>query len=280
MANGLDFDEFEIEAPLVDATKHPPLRGVTAERGSGVVGVSHAKKSLGLLGGSDRVFRQSAGVYGESIQQGVFGHSTDSVGTGVYGNSVGSGFGVRGDSTDGIAVQGQCFGGGLAGKFIGNVEVTDNLVVQGRNINALLSQVQSLANLVGRVQALEQTNQQLQQQVASLTARVTSLERNSSSSGSTGTPTISISFKAKGANQNLDTYTVSGSGFPKNEAATIDILSKSTFGQPSSTSTTATADSIGSFSKEISLFCDGKMKHEITAKTASGKSSNTVGASC
>lgn len=111
-------EDMEIAAPALDAAKNPALRGVTADRGSGVIGVSHATKSLGLLGGSDRVFRQNVGVYGESGQQGVFGHSTDANGTGVYGNSVGSGFGVRGDSTDGIAVQGQSFSTGLGGKFI------------------------------------------------------------------------------------------------------------------------------------------------------------------
>jgi hypothetical protein len=141
MTGGLFGEEdWEIEAPALDATKNPALRGVTTDPGkSGVIGVSHATKSLGLLGGRDRVFRQNAGVYGESGQQGVFGHSTDGSGTGVYGGSVGgSGFGVRGDSTDGIAVQGQSFGNGIAvqgiggrfaGRFEGNVEVTGNIRV-------------------------------------------------------------------------------------------------------------------------------------------------------
>jgi len=48
-------DEFEIEAPAFDAAKNPALRGVTTDRGSGVVGVNHKKKSFGLLGGSDMV---------------------------------------------------------------------------------------------------------------------------------------------------------------------------------------------------------------------------------
>lgn len=137
MTGGLFGDDMKIEAPVLDATKNPALRGVTADKGAGVVGVSHATKSLGLLGGSDRVFHQNAGVYGESGQQGVFGHSTDGSGTGVYGGSKGgSGFGVRGDSTDGIAVQGQSFGNGiavqgiggrLAGRFEGDVEVTGDI---------------------------------------------------------------------------------------------------------------------------------------------------------
>jgi len=89
--------------------------------GTGVVGVSDANKALGLLGGIDAVFQQHTGVYGESDTQGVFGNSTSATGTGIYGiaNS-GSGFGVRGDSKDGIAVQGQCFGAGTGVKGITN----------------------------------------------------------------------------------------------------------------------------------------------------------------
>jgi hypothetical protein len=131
-------DEFQIEAPALDATKNPALRGVTVGKGSGVVGVNHETQGLGLLGGRDKVFQQNVGVYGESSQQGVFGHSKSDTGTGVFGNSVGSGFGVRGDSNDGVAVQGQSFGNGiaiqgigghLAGRFDGNVEVTGNIRV-------------------------------------------------------------------------------------------------------------------------------------------------------
>ena len=135
------FSEFRAEAPALDATLNPKLRGVTADKGAGVVGVSHAKKSLGLLGGSDAVFQQSAGVYGESEQQGVFGHGTTTTGTGVYGISQGSdGFGVRGDSSDGVAVQGKSFGNGvavkgiggkLAGLFEGPVEIVGNVRLVG-----------------------------------------------------------------------------------------------------------------------------------------------------
>lgn len=133
-------DEFKTQTPALDATRNPKLRGVTADKGAGVVGVSHAKKSLGLLGGSDAVFQQSAGVYGESEQQGVFGHGTTGTGTGVYGMSQGAGFGVRGDSTDGVAVQGQSFGNGvavqgiggrLAGRFEGPVEIVGNVRLTG-----------------------------------------------------------------------------------------------------------------------------------------------------
>jgi hypothetical protein len=51
------------------------------------------------------------------------GHATTDTGTGVYGNSTGGGYGVRGETNTGTAVQGQSFGNGLAGSFIGDVNV-------------------------------------------------------------------------------------------------------------------------------------------------------------
>jgi hypothetical protein len=87
--------------------------------------------SRGFLGGKDPHFHQHAGVYGESDQQGVHGHSTGDQGTGVFGHNAGHGFGVRGEATDGIAVQGQIFGRGLAGKFIGDVQVTGHIESSG-----------------------------------------------------------------------------------------------------------------------------------------------------
>jgi hypothetical protein len=103
--------------------------GVNEKGGDAVRGESPANKAFGILGGTDRVFKQHAGVYGESDQQGVFGNSTSNAGTGVYGIcNKGTGFGVRGDCQEGgIAIQGQSFGTGLAGKFIGDVEVTGDI---------------------------------------------------------------------------------------------------------------------------------------------------------
>ena len=73
------------------------------------------------------VFSQQVGVYGQSKLQGVFGHSDSETGTGVFGHTSGAGFGVRGETVTGIAVQGQSFGSGLAGRFLGNVVVTGTL---------------------------------------------------------------------------------------------------------------------------------------------------------
>jgi hypothetical protein len=89
---------------------------------------------FGFLGGRDPVFDQLAGVYGQSDQQGVMGLSTSATGTGVYGGGAshtgapGAGcIGVRGETFTGVGVQGQSFGSGLAGKFIGDVEVTGDI---------------------------------------------------------------------------------------------------------------------------------------------------------
>jgi len=120
------------EDPGEDAIKNPPLRGATTDPGQmGVLGINHGR-GVGFLGGRDLVFGQNVGVYGQSDEkgQGVFGHATHNEGTGVFGNSVGGGFGVRGETVGGIAVQGQSFGIGLAGQFIGNVRVTGILTAE------------------------------------------------------------------------------------------------------------------------------------------------------
>ena len=95
--------------------------------GTGVRGTSEANGASGFLAGKDPIFKQHAGVFGSSDQQGVIGMAGGG-GTGVFGgNTSGGGFGVRGETTHGTAVQGQSFGDGLAGKFIGNVLVTGTL---------------------------------------------------------------------------------------------------------------------------------------------------------
>jgi hypothetical protein len=101
----------------------------------GVIGSHVSNRAFGFLGGRDLVFAQHAGVYGESDQQGVMGLTTSDTGTGVYGGGASKpgdpgagGIGVRGETFTGVGVQGQSRGSGLAGKFIGNVEVTGRLV--------------------------------------------------------------------------------------------------------------------------------------------------------
>jgi hypothetical protein len=128
-------------------------QGVQAVSSSGNALQAQSDNGLSVLAGVDSVFGQHAGVYGQSDQQGVFGHATNDVGTGVFGNSVGGGFGVRGESVDGTAVQGTSFGNGravhgisdhgIAGQFdgevvvpVGNVDIlTGNLSVEIGHIN-------------------------------------------------------------------------------------------------------------------------------------------------
>lgn len=141
MPGPFDFDDDMVtHVDPAHVSQHPPLRGVSHDAHSGVYGKNVSAAATGLLGARDRVFGQSAGVYGQSPQQGVFGRSTAATGTGVFGNSEGAGFGVRGESSDGVAVQGQSFGRGiavqgiggrLAGRFEGPVEVVGNLRLVG-----------------------------------------------------------------------------------------------------------------------------------------------------
>jgi len=100
----------------------------TGFRGPGVQGQLQAADTMGFLGGRDPVFQQLAGVFGTSIQQGVMGLTAAPKGTGVYGGGTaatgGDQIGVRGETISGVGVQGQSFGSGLAGHFVGNVTVT------------------------------------------------------------------------------------------------------------------------------------------------------------
>ena len=124
------------------ALKPAGVVGVTTIENSGAasdsVGVYGASSNLpgdtlptyGFLAGRDPTFNERAGVYGESEKQGVTGvTSTDAeFSTGVFGFSKnGGGVGVRGETVTGTAVYGRSFGRGLAGKFIGHVEVTGDI---------------------------------------------------------------------------------------------------------------------------------------------------------
>jgi hypothetical protein len=119
------------------------VSGVTeASDRHGVVGRDPSGNAFGALGGSDPIFHQRAGVFGQSDQTGVFGNSDADTGTGLMGRSAGAhGFGVRGETIAGIALQGQSFGGGLAGKFIGDVEVTGNLNMSSATSDIVLGDV-------------------------------------------------------------------------------------------------------------------------------------------
>jgi hypothetical protein len=110
----------------------PTDSGVWGENTGGGTGVAgNGKGGFGWLGCSDPQFHQHAGVYGQSDQQGVMGLTTVPKGTGVYGGGTtgaqGDQIGVRGETATNVGVQGQSFGSGLAGRFIGDVEVTGDV---------------------------------------------------------------------------------------------------------------------------------------------------------
>jgi hypothetical protein len=116
--------------------------------GNGIVGVFGETTDVGargFLGGRDLHFSQRCGVYGESSDQGLVGLSTGTSGAGAIGvgSQVGADFsggtgllgtgylGVRGETQTGVGLQGQSFGTGLAGRFVGNVSITGDLTVTG-----------------------------------------------------------------------------------------------------------------------------------------------------
>ena len=68
----------------------------------------------------------AVGVEGTSTRSnGVHGSSGSDAASGVYGDNTGGGYGIAGRSTQGIGVFGE--GGTLAGRFIGDVEVTGDI---------------------------------------------------------------------------------------------------------------------------------------------------------
>jgi hypothetical protein len=114
------------------------VRGETTT-GTGVQGKSIGSGALGFLAGTHPVFNVHTGVYGESDNLDLSGHGTKNGATGVFGFSEGlpgnkdrlPGEGVRGETRDGVGVQGQATGSGLAGRFLGNVEVTGDITLTG-----------------------------------------------------------------------------------------------------------------------------------------------------
>ena len=123
----------------------------TGVYGTGPVGVwgANSANTYGFLGGHDPKFNQPVGVYGESVNGGnsvgVFGYGDQSTppGDGVHIPDLGgtgmlaSGFiGVRGETGKGVGVQGRAFDpAGLAGRFIGNVQVRGTLDFGNANVD-------------------------------------------------------------------------------------------------------------------------------------------------
>jgi hypothetical protein len=116
------------------------LAGTNNGAGNGIVGVSGTGN--GILGVTNATPTNVAGVHGTNT----------SSGTGVYGNSF-NGSGVRGNtaSPTNAGVHGTNSGGGPAGKFDGNVQITGNLNIDGsgNSIKFPDGTTQSTAQLIG-----------------------------------------------------------------------------------------------------------------------------------
>src|SRR4051812_11752461 len=107
----------QIISPRVNPSAFSNVVGVESDDGRfGVIGSGIDDNAFGFLAGSGLQFAQDAGVYGESDQQGVMGFSPVPNGTGVYGGGPttagGNQIGVRGETGDGIGVEGRSFGNG------------------------------------------------------------------------------------------------------------------------------------------------------------------------
>ena len=119
----------------------PNIAGTTEDpEAVGVLG-TNTKGGTAILGASGEILARLPGRQRPSFssarrrlwrKRSAGGHWTrshlDHNSTGVFGDSAGEGFGVRGESHEGIAIQGRSFSGnrGLAGRFIGNVHIQGN----------------------------------------------------------------------------------------------------------------------------------------------------------
>ena len=109
----------------------------TGDKGTGVYGNGFyavrgdSPNGRGFIGGIDPTYKEKAGVFGTSDQQGVIGATTGGLGTAVYGDST-TGYAIRGETTVGVAIQGTASqAGGFAAQFSGNVMCGGDHMVSG-----------------------------------------------------------------------------------------------------------------------------------------------------
>ncbi|HEY2016667.1 MAG TPA: hypothetical protein VGH38_24355 [Bryobacteraceae bacterium] len=116
--------------------------------GAGVLGVrlndGAQVESFGFLGGRSPFAAETTGAFGQAAERGVIGIATTADGIGVYGGSVGgiargivgeteTAIGVHGraGAWSGVGVRGENTHGGMAGQFIGKVEILGDMTVGG-----------------------------------------------------------------------------------------------------------------------------------------------------
>jgi hypothetical protein len=183
--------------------------------GDGVQGFAHSSAKSGVFGFNDA---QTPGPDGVPGGNGVFGVSTVPNASGVSGAHNNGGNGLSGFSEKGTGVFGK--GGKFAGFFDGNVEVAGNLTNHGRDIGAILQQMEQ---------------------------RIRQLEEKLVSSPPTK-PEIRVSTKGVG---DKSEFIVSGSGFRSNATVTIWVGD----GQANQLTFQGTADSTGKLNFRQSIPC-------------------------
>jgi hypothetical protein len=96
---------------------------------AGVSGLNDTTKATGFIAGPNPLAAsQAIGAFGQSDTIGVFGFALTAQGIGVHGNTAfGAGTGVWGNTSTGVAVLATCDKTGLAGKFVGDVQITGKL---------------------------------------------------------------------------------------------------------------------------------------------------------
>ncbi len=126
--------------------------------GSGVFGLTYAPGGTGVFGANNST--SGRGVQGNGPDTGVGGYSD--AGIAVLGQS-NTGDGVRGTSVNGIAIHGY---GPRAGVFVGNVEVTGDVVLTGADCAEEFDVAETVDIEPGTVMVLDQDGVLQQSQIA------------------------------------------------------------------------------------------------------------------
>jgi hypothetical protein len=118
----------KLNVRIVDPGSDAEIGITDNSNASAISGLNKGNKAMGFLAGQNPLGNTPVGAYGESESLGVFGFAKTAQAIGVAGNSAnGAGIGVQGHTSTNIGVLGSSDGIGLAGKFIGNIEVTGHI---------------------------------------------------------------------------------------------------------------------------------------------------------
>jgi hypothetical protein len=120
---------------------------------SAISGINKGNTAEGFIAGKNPFHNEAVGVFGRSDKYGVLGVANKPDGIGVFGTSV---------AGAGIAIHGSATPGALAGKFVGNVDVTGGrLTVEGQDLLVLIQQIQQIVG-PGKQTGMTQFGQPIQ----------------------------------------------------------------------------------------------------------------------